>query len=295
MRIPRSNDVNNFENPEKLPVLGHDEIAKFELIDMPKDPDHPDRLLIPYAKMVPCRQRIVDPTIDYAPGQPKRWMVMSNIIEEYMDGSYKEKHPAFHHSQGGVKILHGNIPAEADEYTFMKLSNQNEDNPHRDPSVPAWFREINEAKKAKEIRGNRANMLKAFKLVFEMNEVRKREFAASMGWDQNADLDVISNKIEQLAEDDPQEFMNRYGDETRDIKASVKQALDENIVKYDVQKRKFVWTADNETLYATPQEVSPDEMVSALSDFFISNPKASAKYDLMVKRTKAKLSLKESD
>lgn len=290
MIIPSQGNVNKFENPELLPRLAPGEKATFKLLNIKKDPDHPDQLQIPYILFVKPKQRVVDVT---SKDKNRKWVVMANVTEERLDGNIEIGHPRFTLKEGGYKILDGNNPKDADEYTFLMLCNENGSNENRDTNVNAVFEEVVIEKIAKEGRRERQKRYDALDYCRKMKDQEVKDFAAAMNWNQLQDMNILRNQVEDMAEATPEEFMNRVSDGSKERKTWIKNALDQDIIYFDIAKKRYAFRADNSTIFSCTALVEPKEYVNTLSDFFVSNAKSGAVYDLMISRVKGKLALEE--
>ncbi len=292
--------LNNFENEQALSTLfpfGPGDTAIFQLLDRREDPDNPGRLLVPFMYMVRCRQRINDPT--RSDKSKSRYITVANITQEYQDEKgqlvTKSPHPIFYGNLQGIKILNGDREADVNEYQFLRMCDENASNENRDKNRTPIFEELNPEKQAAADRLDRQTRYMAIDKAKRMSESEAREFAASMAWDSTQKIDIIRNQIEDFAEQDAAEFNSRLGDVNRTLKANVKMALDENIIAYQVEGRKFIFVADKSTICAYPTRIEATQYVDRLSEFFITNKLEGKKiYELMVSRLTTKLQMVEA-
>jgi hypothetical protein len=284
-------DKAGVQTVERLFPLGPDEVATFQLLSRPQDPDNPGRLRLPFITFIKPVQRIVDPT-----SKDLRYISLGNVNQEYSDEAghliTKTPHPAFFASTQGVKVLHGNRESEVNEYHFLCLCNENASNENRDENVVPVFEQVVAKKVAVTERMERNVRIESLNKARTMSDAETREFAASMGWNSKEVIDILRNQVEQYAEDDPAEFKLRAEDANRALRANVKMALDENIISYQPENKRFVFVADKSVVFAYPTRIEGTQFVDRLSEFFISNKTESKKiYETTVSRLKAKLDM----
>lgn len=287
MIVPQNSNVNNFENPDKLPTLEPGEMAKFRITTIYDDLDHPGTEVVPFLTLIKPKVTIYDPT-----SSKRRQITMANVTEEYFDGKFKIDHPAFRGGLSmGYKILRGDIPMEANEYQFLMLHDANGSNPNRNKNVPVLFELIDEARIAKDAKQKRDLKIDAINTARSLKDSDVKRMAASLNWDQEENIIVLRNNLESMAENDPEEFTRAINDRNKEMKIQVKEAFDEDIVFYDAMKRKFCFRADGSTLFSTKDTVAKKEYVNVLTDFFVSDIHSRNSFDLMVSRTKGKKEL----
>lgn len=280
---------NQFSEPDNLPVLKPGETATFKLLKVGRDPADHSKIAIPYAWFVRPVQRVKDP----ANG---KWVVMANIESINLDGTPVIKHPAFTHNMGGYKTLSGDNPVEADEYTFMMLSNNNGSNKDRVVSEEIIFETVDKKLNADKNRSDRRVKYEAMHKSRTMkDEEQVRKFAAAMNWDHEEDIAVLRDKIESYAEDCPEDFLARLNDSLIEIKSNIRFALDEKIILIDAIAGKFAWGANKETIFKYPARIEAGSEVEILAEYFNTDQRGKLSYDLMVKRLTGKRSLEKEE
>lgn len=99
---------------------------------------------------------------------------------------------------------------------------------------------IDEKKASKEARENRSAKAKALQIAGEMSDAQIKEYAAAMNWDETDEIEVLRDKTETEAENDPISFVKLASTEKLKYQAVVKRALTNGIIFYDPVGGRFL-------------------------------------------------------
>jgi len=102
-----------------------------------------------------------------------------------------------------------------------------------------------EAGKEREIRKAKT---KAFAAAERMSNQQVKDFAAAMVWDENEDVDILRNRIEQMAEDDPKMFIDLVESENIKYQSTIKRAMSKGVVSFDPVGGKFLWGSNQQVI-----------------------------------------------
>lgn len=103
-----------------------------------------------------------------------------------------------------------------------------------------------------------------------MNTEQIKRFAASMGWDEEADQQLLKTRIREYAKDFPKLFNELIDSDDFDVKADLKMALSKGVIKFDVGARHIQWQNGDLVAALPPDGKQP---VDAFCDWIKSNPK----------------------
>lgn len=92
---------------------------------------------------------------------------------------------------------------------------------------------IDEQKAAKEARELRSEKAKARERAEKLSDHEAKRFAAGMNWNDDDEIEILRNKIELLAEDDPKFFNNLFSGNKIEYQATIKKAMDNKNISYD--------------------------------------------------------------
>ena len=151
--------------------------------------------------------------------------------------TYKFFYPGMGHNIFmGKWSLSGSKQEDVELYEFFSLCDENESNHKRNKSIPALFKVVNAITDSKETTGKVATLRKAINLSGNITESEGRDLAASLNWKVFHDWDVLKAEIETFASRNPEKFIAVYDDPNTKVKATIKHALDREILKYDIVK-----------------------------------------------------------
>ena len=113
--------------------------------------------------------------------------------------------------------------------------------------VPVVSR-IDEQKVSKEARAIRSAKKKALDAVDAMSDRDIMDFVAGMSWEDTKDADILRNKVEAFAEEDPTFFNDMLTDNKIEYQSVVKRALDKKVIGYDPVGGKMLWAANQNVI-----------------------------------------------
>lgn len=133
-------------------------------------------------------------------------------------------------------------------FEFLQMHPKLEGGMFRDKNVPAMFVRVDDLKEAKTKLKRREDRSIALQFATRMQEKEVREFAAAMNWNELDDLDILRDKITELADKDPAFFQKFIDDPLLESKATIRRALDANIIAWIPVENKFVWVSNGTTI-----------------------------------------------
>lgn len=107
---------------------------------------------------------------------------------------------------------------------------------------------IDEHKEAKTQRDQRGAKRKALAIAEDMTDDGIIKFADAMLWDSSEEMPLLRNKVEQLAETNPEFFNDLVAGKSVEYQATVKRALDKGVWAFDPAEYKFIWTSNQQTI-----------------------------------------------
>lgn len=127
--------------------------------------------------------------------------------------------------------------------------------------------EISDAKNKREERSARS---KARLAAESLSNEELVAFVDAMQWDSGEPDDILRNKVEELAEENPVFFNDLVGSENLKTRATIKQALDKQIITFDPVEWKFMWASNMQVIAV----LSPSENqthIEKLAEWIKSN------------------------
>lgn len=196
--------------------------------------------------------------------------------------------------QENAGMLHITIGNSQDDelYQYLELASFNAANPHRDEEVHAILERVNFEAEAKEnrqaLRMKRDALIKAAALSKE--EVYN--LTLLLGYDTELSEEEMRFNIEDYAETEPEDFMERISDKQIGIKTLVAQAIVLEVAYISVEDMKLKWT-DSDGDIMKLADLEEDMVYEQFADF-IEKKKQVAILDQMNKLVDAKLAKKKA-
>lgn len=130
---------------------------------------------------------------------------------------------------------------------------------------------IDEKKDSQEKREIRSSKAKALQLAGQMSDAEIREFAAAMTWDDSDEMEILRDKVEMEAENDPVSFVKLASTEKMKYQALVKRALIKGTLFYDPVGGRFL-DAKQQTITVLGLASGQNE-VEQFAEFLMTNGK----------------------
>lgn len=213
-----------------------------------KDP-HPDnrgqQVWKNIFKLGPASFTIIDKEEDRPGKIPRKEIgVVKGVDEKGRPNAYKKVE--VHAAQKGIYILDLTIPENQDMAAMLELHPKHGGGMFQNKNSPEIFRRVDELAKAKKDRATRGEKTEAMYAAHSFTDQEARDFACAMNWDETEELEMLRNKIEDLAEKDPKfftDFVNNSSSIT--YKATVKRAFDRQIIIFIPVENKVIWGESN--------------------------------------------------
>ena len=261
--MKKTKEFNNISKEfEKEITLKPGERAVFKLLNIKPDTNNPGRFLIPSAVSIRELDRVKDP-------HSEEWIDVAHITSINREGKPYLEPIYFTKDNMGVLELHGESPADIEKAAFLRVSSYNESNENRDKSVLPIFFEINVKKDAEKKRASRSARLTAMTTAAAMSDEEAREMYAALNLDSSEEIVLIREYLEKLAEDTPDVFNTHFSDKTRQIKATLRKAVDSGVLALDKPGAKFVWAATNEAAFTFAKKAGAEPYVE-FADFILT-------------------------
>lgn len=117
----------------------------------------------------------------------------------------------------------------------------------QDKNKTSVFSLIDEQAEAKQRRERRDAVKNAMDAARTFDDEKVKEFAAAMQWDEE-DVDILRDKVEDLAESDPKMFGDLIKGKTIEYQAIIKRALDKKIILFDPSEYTFMYEGNKQMI-----------------------------------------------
>lgn len=170
----------------------------------------------------------------------------------------------------GVLTLDLQSHADQDAFMFLEMHPKLEGGDFRDKNEMAIFRRIDEVVEARTSLTARENRANAMFVASQMAAQEIKDFASAMGWNENEDINIIRDKVMELAEKDPNWFIQFIDNKSIEYRAVIKRAMDNNIISWLPVENKFVWSANNQAI-AVLDRCEDGKVLERMSDWLTTS------------------------
>jgi len=164
----------------------------------------------------------------------------------------------------GVLVL--NVEDDIDHFYMamaLELNPKLKGGMFADPKAFQVVERIDEMADAKTKREERSARVKALAAAEALSKEELIAFVDAMQWDSGEPEDILRNKVEALAEESPVMFNDLVGSEQLKTRATIKQALDKQIITFDPVEWKFMWASNMQVITV----LSPSETQTHIEKF----------------------------
>ena len=148
---------------------------------------------------------------------------------------------------------------------------------------------IDENAEAETKRKERTARKKALDAAEEMSDQDIVNFADAMMWDSGEPANILRNKVEELAETDPEFFNDLIEKKEIQVRALVKQALDKRIITHDPVENKFMWASNMQLITALPVSLTANHVQQFAEWLVVGGTKAEEVHKKIKELSKAPL------
>jgi predicted nucleic acid-binding protein len=240
-------------------------------------PWEPGKFAIPAAKNVPITDEIYDPI-------KEEYVSIAAVKSVNPDGSHLFHDIYFFASQGGHLILVGGRASDQEIHTYLTLCNYNGSNPKRDESKEILFEFVDEAAKSEKESKQRNIKREALNLAVDLTAEEVRNYIAALGQDDTDKLEVLRNKLEALADNDPQSFLDLIGNKQALMKATINRAIKKSVIVFDAEQARFAWP--NGEAILTVSRTTGSDHIEELISYCVSSPKGEKVYQTLQSKSK---------
>ena len=148
---------------------------------------------------------------------------------------------------------------------------------------------IDENAEAETKRKERTARKKALDAAESMEDADIVNFADAMMWDSGEPANILRNKVEELAETDPEFFNDLIEKKEIQVRALVKQALDKRIITHDPVENKFMWASNMQLITALPVSLTANHVQQFAEWLVVGGAKAEEVHKKIKELSKAPL------
>jgi len=198
-------------------------------------------------------------------------MVVVGMVERLNDKGEPEKYKKvqIEKRSNGLLVLNLDDFDEREKCAFLELHPYHKGTKFGEKGRGLFVR-IDELKNAQETRSKRKLKTDAMFVATNLKDYEVRDFASALGWDETENLDVLRDKLESFAEGQPEQFTDEFNSATWSWRATIKRALDKQIILHHPAEDKVTFKQSGETIAILPRlENSTDPVNKRLAEFLM--------------------------
>lgn len=252
------------ELEEKIKGFGKAVRYKFDISKHNPDPDkYNGEVVWPNTYTLdPCVWNIVDPYETDVKAKSKKIAFVEETDDKGVPNRFRKIRVKA--VEKGVLVL--NVEDDIDHFYMamaLELNPKLKWGMFADPKAFQVVERIDEMADAKTKREERSARVKALAAAEALSKEELIAFVDAMQWDSGEPEDILRNKVEALAEESPVMFNDLVGSEQLKTRATIKQALDKQIITFDPVEWKFMWASNMQVITV----LSPSETQTHIEKF----------------------------
>ena len=262
-------------------TLGREEIVTYVVLNKRDDPDNPGMIITPRFEGLPATERIYDE-------KTGKYIPIAFIEDELENGEAIFGDISFESINGGMIVLNGQNPKDAEKYQHLELSNYNKSNPNRSTFVQPLFERVDEVKDAVKERSERKLILEAQLKVSDLSSEKLLSVASILGLSSSENENVLRNTIEKMAAQTPAKVLSILSerDDTTEIVALIKESLTLEVLNYDGRSKVFSYKDTGLELFKYSKDKGEDPYL-VFANYLINEDKEAL--DSLKKRINAEI------
>ena len=271
--MKKSNDFNNITDEfRKRYTLKRDEVKIFEILGISTDAE--GKKLIPNMVSIPTRDIIWDDV-------QEEYVDIANLKTGYpnADGTYNFEKIWFTRRSNGMIACSGKSAKDRELYMYLAMSNYNESNPNRDPSVKPFYRERSLEAEAKSEIEQAMEKQEVMSWLFKATDSQVKLLSRELGQTGFKTVAEMKVGIMELIDTNYNAVAPAITklEKVGDMPALISAALEAKVIKYD--GRKHAWTYASEkggTIKAGVRGATKPEQNIAFAEWLNSKEGAKA-------------------
>jgi ribosomal protein L20 len=241
------------------------------------DPMNPGKWAIPSSKNVPPTDQIWDPI-------KEEYIEIAAVRSVSPDGNHTFHDIYFFGNQGGHMILLGGRAVDQEIHSYMSLCNYNGSNPDRDTSKEIYFELVDESAKSDKERKQRNLKREALNAAADLSPEDVRNYIAALGQEDSGKIEVLRNRLEDMADNDPSGFLDLINNKQAVMKATLNRAVNKGVILFDSEQSRFTWP-NGEVILVVSRTTGGDN-IEELVGFCVANAKGEKVYQTIQSKAK---------
>lgn len=247
----------------------------YRLVGIAPAPMDPSRMAIPTYKNIPPIDQIWDE-------EKQEYVDIAAVKSADAEGNHTFHEILFTRANAGHLILFGGRAVDQEIHSYLSICNYNGSNPNRDASKEVIFELVDEEAKAEVEQKKRNLRREALNAAADLGQDEVKNFAAALGKDDSRPVAVLRNELEELADRDPQAFLDLIGNKQAVMKATINRSLSKGIIIFNEEQSRWEWPNKEAILTVARGTEAIEELVS----FCVSSAKGEKVYQTIQSKAK---------
>lgn len=247
----------------------------FRLLNMAPAPMDPSRMAIPLYKRVPPIDQVWDEHL-------QDYVDIAAVRAVDAEGNHTFHDISFTKALAGHITLVGGRSGDQEIYSYLALTNHNSSKEGRDNTKEAIFELVDEEAKADKDIQVRNKKRDALNIAADLTPEQVRDYIAALGDDDMRPIKTLRNKIEEMADKEPEAFLELVNNKQAVMKATVNRAASKNAIIFNEQQSRWEWPNKEAILTVSRSADAVQELVS----FCVSSEKGEKVYETIQSKSK---------
>lgn len=170
----------------------------------------------------------------------------------------------------GVYTLDMDKPDDQDFFAFLELHPKMEGGKFRDQNSPALIKRIDVTAEASKSIKQRNVKVNAMFVAANFSDQEVRDFVSAMGWNEHEEPIIIRDKVMEIAENDPEFFVDFIDNKHIEFRAVITRAMDNNIIAFVPVENKFIWVSNNQPI-AVLERAEGEQVLDRMCDWIMTS------------------------
>jgi hypothetical protein len=162
-------------------------------------------------------------------------------------------------------------PEHLDYVAMLELHPKLKGGMFTDNTKKQMVERIDELALSKTNREKRSAKAKALVAAQNMSDAEVQQFADAMAWETTFEPSVLRDKIEGMAEATPELFNDLVSSKRIEYQATIKRAMDANVISHDPSAGKFMWSATQQVIVVLGQSFDGKTDTENFAEWLMTN------------------------
>lgn len=234
---------------QKIASFGKAVMYKVKIDRPDPHPDNKGKVIYPELfQLGPVQFNIVDKEEDRKDKSKEKKVALVKAVDDKGIPTAFERIKIHSAQRGIIRYDLENNPDDVKKCMLIELHPKLDGGMFQDKTVMPLISRIDELAQSKANRANRKTKAEAMYAAENFSDQQVRDFVCGMNWDETEDMEILRERIEVLAEEQPGFFAKFVESPTFTYAATVKRAFDRQIIIYVPVENKIIWGSNQQAI-----------------------------------------------